>query len=49
VAARMLSAFRTWRSFESNRRTQAGEVLRRISDASSLSADVADIVVRSLA
>ena len=49
VAARMLSAFRTWRSYESNRRTQAGEVLRRISDASSLSADVADIVVRSLA
>ena len=49
VAARMLSAFRTWRSYESTRRTQAGEVLRRISDASSLSADVADIVVRSLA
>jgi aminopeptidase N len=49
VAARMLSAFRTWRSYESTRRTLAGDVLRRIADASSLSADVADIVVRSLA
>ena len=49
VAARILSAFRTWRSFEVRRRTKAGEALRRISEHSSLSADVADIVVRSLA
>ena len=49
VAARILSSFRTWRSFEARRRTKAGEALRRISDQSSLSADVADIVVRSLA
>ena len=49
VAARILSAFRTWRSYETSRRTKAGEALRRISDHSSLSADVADIVVRSLA
>ena len=49
VAARILSSFRTWRSFEARRRTKAGEALRRISEHSSLSADVADIVVRSLA
>ena len=49
VAARILSAFRTWRSYEATRRTKAGEALRRISEQSSLSADVADIVVRSLA
>ena len=49
VAARILSAFRTWRSFEAARRNKAGEALRRISEHSSLSADVADIVVRSLA
>jgi aminopeptidase N len=49
VAARILSAFRTWRAFEPRRRAKAGEALRRISDQSSLSADVADIVVRSLA
>ena len=49
VAARILSAFRTWRSYEARRRTKAGEALRKIADQSSLSADVADIVVRSLA
>jgi aminopeptidase N len=49
VAARILSAFRTWRSYETGRRTKAGEALRRISEHSSLSADVADIVMRSLA
>ena len=49
VAARILSAFRTWRSYETRRRTKAGEALRKIADQSSLSADVADIVVRSLA
>ena len=49
VAARLLGAFRTWRSFEARRRAKAGDALRRIADHSSLSADVADIVVRSLA
>jgi aminopeptidase N len=49
VAARLLTAFRTWRSMESTRRTHAEAALRRIAERPKLSADVSDIVTRSLA
>ena len=49
VAARLLSAFRTWRMMEPRRRQVAEAMLRRIQSAESLSADVRDIVDRSLA
>jgi aminopeptidase N len=49
VAARLLGSFRTWRSLEPVRRGLAEAQLRRIADRNSLSPDVSDIVVRSLA
>jgi aminopeptidase N len=49
VAARLLSAFRSWRVLESSRRAQAEAALRRIAAAASLSRDVNDIVQRALA
>jgi aminopeptidase N len=49
VAARLLVAFKTWRTLEAGRRALAEEHLRRIAAASELSADVRDIVTRSLA
>jgi aminopeptidase N len=49
VAARLLSAFRTWRMMEPRRRQVAEAMLRRIQSAENLSADVRDIVDRSLA
>ena len=49
VAARLLGAFRTWRSLEEGRRVHAEQALRRVAAAPSLSPDVADIVQRSLA
>jgi aminopeptidase N len=49
VAARLLTAFGTWRSMESGRRAEAEEALRKIAAAPSLSRDVSDIVQRSLA
>jgi aminopeptidase N len=48
VAARLLTAFGTWRTMERTRRTRAEQALRRIVDAPSLSPDVADIAQRSL-
>jgi len=48
VAARLLGAFRSWRSLEPGRRAVAEIALRRVADHTSLSADVRDIVQRSL-
>jgi aminopeptidase N len=49
MAARLLGAFRSWRSLEALRRGHAEAALRRVAAAASLSNDVADIVSRSLA
>jgi aminopeptidase N len=49
VAARLLSAFKSWRTLEVNRRTLAERALRRVAHAASLSPDVKDIAERSLA
>ncbi|MFO1149256.1 MAG: aminopeptidase N [Alsobacter sp.] len=49
VAARLLGAFRTWRSLEPGRRASAQEALRQIASRPGLSRDVSDIVQRSLA
>ena len=49
VAARLATAFRSWRALESGRRAKAEAALRRIAAASTLSADVSDIVNRALA
>ena len=49
VAARLLSAFRTWRSMEAGRRAYALAALKRIAETEHLSPDVADIATRSLA
>jgi aminopeptidase N len=49
VAARLLGAFRTWRSLETGRRAKAEEALRRVAARATLSPDVSDIVQRSLA
>ncbi|HXW72251.1 MAG TPA: aminopeptidase N [Methylocella sp.] len=49
VAARLLSAFKNWRSLEANRRQLAEQALRRVANTRSLSLDVKDIAERSLA
>ena len=49
VAARLTTAFRSWRALEPLRRGRAEAALRRLAAESSLSRDVADIVARSLA
>ena len=49
VAARLLVAFKTWRTLEAGRRALAEENLRRIAATAELSPDVRDIVTRSLA
>jgi aminopeptidase N len=49
AAARLLTSFRSWRTMESTRRTRAEAALRRIAERPKLSADVSDIVIRSLA
>ncbi|MEA2856644.1 MAG: aminopeptidase [Methylobacteriaceae bacterium] len=49
IAARLLSAFRTWRMMEPVRRQFAEAALRRVQAAENLSPDVKDIVERSLA
>jgi aminopeptidase N len=49
VAARLLSAFKSWRSLEPSRRALAETALRRVAAARSLSRDVNDIVQRALA
>jgi aminopeptidase N len=48
VAARLLTAFRTWRMLEPGRRAKAEAALKRIASAPKLSPDVGDIVQRSL-
>jgi aminopeptidase N len=49
VAARLLSALKSWRVLEPNRRGHAETALRRVTAAPSLSRDVRDIVERTLA
>ena len=49
VAARLLSALKSWRVLEPTRRGRAEAALRRVVAAASLSRDVRDIVERSLA
>jgi aminopeptidase N len=49
VAARLLSAFKSWRSLEPGRRGRAETALRRVAAAPKLSRDVDDIVQRALA
>ena len=49
IAARLLTAMRSWRSLEETRRRMAEAMLNRISARPALSPDVRDIVTRSLA
>ena len=49
VAARLATAFRSWRSLEPTRREMARETLAMISGRKGLSRDLADIVGRTLA
>jgi aminopeptidase N len=48
MAARLATAFRTWRTLEAGRRGKAEAALRRIKAAPGLSRDVTDIVERAL-
>jgi len=48
VAARLLSAFRSWRSLEEGRRAHAEAALQQLADGKPASPDVADIVQRCL-
>ena len=48
VASRLLTSFRSWRSFEPKRQTQARLALETLAAQPALSADVKDIVSRSL-
>ncbi len=49
IAARLLTAMRSWRTLEADRQAKAEAALRRILAQPSLSTDVRDIVTRSLA
>ena len=49
LAARLATAFRTWRTLEEARRGKAETALQRIKAAAGLSRDVSDIVERALA
>jgi aminopeptidase N len=49
IAARLATAFRTWRTLEQGRRALAEASLTRIKAASNLSRDLSDIVERALA
>ena len=49
VAARLLSALKSWRVLEPARRALAENALRRVKAQPSLSRDVSDIVARALA
>jgi aminopeptidase N len=49
VAARLMSAFRSWRALEAQRRARAEATLRRVAAVPALSPDVHDIVARTLA
>jgi aminopeptidase N len=48
VAARITTAFRSWRALEAGRRARAETALRRVAAAQNLSRDLRDIVDRSL-
>jgi aminopeptidase N len=48
VAARVLTAFRTWRSFEPGRQAAAKEALTWLSQSTELSRNTADILTRTL-
>ncbi len=48
VAARLLSAFKSWRALEPVRRAEAETALRGVAESATLSSDVRDIVQRSL-
>ena len=48
VAARLTTAFRSWRALEPVRRGRAEAALRRVAAEPNLSRDVRDIVDRSL-
>ncbi|MGE0845877.1 MAG: aminopeptidase N [Flavobacteriaceae bacterium] len=48
VAARMMGAFRSWRSLEAGRRAHAEAAIRSVAAASELSRDLSDIVTRTL-
>jgi aminopeptidase N len=48
VAARLLSAFKSWRALEPTRRARAEATLRRVAGVEGLSRDTADIVRRAL-
>jgi aminopeptidase N len=48
IAARMLSAFRSWRSLESGRRGLARKALQRVAKSKTLSSDVQEIVAKML-
>jgi aminopeptidase N len=49
LAARLATAFRSWRTLEAGRRGKAEAALQRIKAAAGLSRDLADIVERALA
>ena len=49
LAARLATAFRSWRTLEAGRRGKAEAALQRIKTAAGLSRDLADIVERALA
>jgi aminopeptidase N len=49
LAARLLSALKSWRVLEPKRRSLAEAALRRVADTPSLSRDLGDIVQRALA
>jgi aminopeptidase N len=49
VAARILTAFRSWRTLDAARSSQARHALSQIAKAAELSRDVADILERTLA
>ncbi|MDO9413993.1 MAG: aminopeptidase N [Pseudolabrys sp.] len=48
LAARMATAFRTWRTLEAGRQTKAQAALQRIKAVPSLSRDLSDIIERAL-
>jgi aminopeptidase N len=48
VAARLMTAFRSWRALEPVRRGYAETALKRVAATPTLSRDVSDIVMRSL-
>jgi aminopeptidase N len=48
VAARLMTAFRSWRALEPERRGKAETALKRVAAGTSLSRDLQDIVTRTL-